>query len=212
MKYILTDIEGTTTSISFVHEVLFPYSKKMLEQFVFDHLDSEAVKKCVNEAGSTAILLKWIEEDKKEPALKTLQGLIWDEGYKSGALKGHIYDDVPAALEKWTNTGMKVGIYSSGSVQAQKLIFGYSIYGDLNKYFSHYFDTGVGHKRDAQSYQNIVNELKINPEDILFLSDIVEELDAAKKIGMQTLQLVRSDIPTSVNHKTVKNFSEIIFQ
>jgi enolase-phosphatase E1 len=212
MKYILTDIEGTTTSISFVHDVLFPYSKNILEQFVFDHMADAVVKNCVNEAGNIATLLKWIDEDRKEPALKTLQGLIWEEGYKSGELKGHVYDDVPVALEKWQAMGIKMGVYSSGSVHAQKLIFGFSVFGDLNKYLSHYFDTGVGHKREPQSYQNIVNELKLNPNDILFLSDIVEELDAAKKIGMKTLQLVRSNIPTSINHKTVKSFSEISVQ
>jgi enolase-phosphatase E1 len=210
MKYILTDIEGTTTAITFVHDVLFPYSKQKLEKFVLTHKDNLEVKKCLEDVGSVDVFLKWIAEDKKEPALKILQGLIWEEGYKTGELKGHVYEDVLPALKEWKNEGIHIGIYSSGSVHAQKLLFKNSIYGDLTEYFSNYFDTSVGQKRQAQSYKSIASQLSLNPQDILFLSDIIEELDAAKEIGMHTMQLVRSDIPTSSKHMFVKNFKEII--
>ncbi len=224
MKYILTDIEGTTTSVSFVHDELFPYSAKHLENFILKNINQPDVVDCleqtirtVNEEekividSSAAIhkLLQWIKEDRKHPALKSLQGKIWKIGYESGEIKGHIYDDVLANLEKWTKAGLKLAVYSSGSVQAQHLIFQYSIQGNLRPFFSHHFDTRVGNKREKDSYENISKELNVSPSEILFLSDIKEELDAARSVGMKTIQLVRKSDVITGDHKTVTSFSEI---
>lgn len=224
MKYILMDIEGTTTSISFVHDILFPYSEQRLSQFVKTNETQEAIKNIlaetqktvleenkiqINEEQSVNKLIVWIKSDRKHPALKKLQGLIWSEGYRSGALKGHVYQDVPEALLKWTQANIQLGIYSSGSIEAQKDLFGFSIFGDLNTFISNNFDTSTGPKRDRDSYNKISQELNIAPEDILFLSDISEELDAAKNAGFKTTQLVRlEDVPYS-GHDQVKTFKDI---
>lgn len=224
MKFILTDVEGTTTSISFVHETLFPFAKERLKSYVENHKDENQViealsltkktaqeedHKTINDAEACELLLKWIKEDRKHPALKSLQGYIWEEGYTDGSIKGHVYPDVLPALKKWKEAGIGLGVYSSGSVKAQHLIFEFSSAGNLRPYFSHHFDTAVGHKREVDSYTNIARELNINPQDILFLSDIKEELDAAKASGMKTIQLVRQDDVVLGSHDKVVNFSEI---
>ena len=218
------DIEGTTTSISFVHDILFPYSEQRLSQFVKTNETQETIRNIlaetqktvleenkiqINEVQSVDKLIEWIKYDRKHPALKKLQGLIWSEGYRSGALKGHVYQDVPEALLKWTQANIQLGIYSSGSIEAQKDLFGFSIFGDLNTFISNNFDTSTGPKRDIDSYNKISQELNIAPEDILFLSDISEELDAAKNAGFKTTQLVRlEDVPYS-GHDQVKTFKDI---
>lgn len=226
MKYILTDVEGTTTSISFVHETLFPFAKERLKAFVTKNLNSQDVQEVLKQTKATAktedqkeisddeacdLLLHWIQTDRKHPALKNLQGLIWEEGYKSGEIQGHVYKDVPVALKAWKEAGLTLGVYSSGSVQAQHLIFEFSTEGNLRPYFSNHFDTAVGHKREVPSYSSIANLLKLNPADILFLSDIKEELDAAREAGMQTIQLVRQNDVVIGNHKTAHDFIEIKF-
>lgn len=225
MQFILTDIEGTTTDINFVHKILFPYSTEKLPGFVAAHLDDPHVAAALAQARVTLQeeglpaestedliqgLLSWIEADRKHPALKTLQGLIWAEGYLSGGFKGHIYPDVVPALERWKQQGLRMGIYSSGSVAAQKLLFGYSTYGDLNNFFEANFDTAVGHKREVGSYQNIAAQLALPANEILFLSDIEEELDAAKAAGMQCLQLLRPGTIPSMRHAGVGSFEEIV--
>lgn len=205
-KFILTDIEGTTTSVSFVYEVLFPYFRenihKTLElqdlksiQEVFSQT-IELVKETEGRTISTPdeiieVLIKWSKEDKKITPLKTLQGILWEEAYTSGTIKGHVYEDVAPALKRWNEKGIQLGVFSSGSIAAQKLIFGYSQSGDLTPYFSAYFDTTTGGKRDTTTYEKIGQELKLAPSEILFLSDIVEELGAASAAGYQTIQLVR---------------------
>lgn len=224
IKAIITDVEGTTTSISFVHNTLFPYAKERLKQFITENLSNEIVRDClyktketamvedqryINDQESIELLLKWITEDRKHPALKTLQGLIWDVGYRSGEIKGHAYPDVKPALEEWKNEDILLGVYSSGSVQAQHLIFEFNIAGNLKNYFSAFFDTKIGHKREIHSYEAIASELKIPSNQILFLSDIKEELDAARAAGMKTIQLVRQDDVIIGDHATVKDFSEI---
>jgi enolase-phosphatase E1 len=225
MKYILMDVEGTTTSISFVHDILFPYSERRISSYVAAHKSEENVKIIlaetkktiaeekqiqINDEQSIEQLIEWIKIDRKHPALKKLQGLIWSKGYRSGELKGHIYEDVPEMLEKWKKAGLVMGIYSSGSVEAQRDLFGYSIYGDLNLFISKNFDITIGHKRDQDSYRNISQKLSLDPKEILFLSDISEELDAAKKIGFQTIQLVRLGNIPSTGHDQVKTFKEIV--
>ncbi|MFA6236718.1 MAG: acireductone synthase [Bacteriovorax sp.] len=224
MKYILMDVEGTTTSISFVHEVLFPYSAERVESFIMSQAEEEVIReildqtkttvleeehKSINEDEAIAKLISWIKTDRKHPALKKLQGMIWKTGYQAGELKGHVYQDVPEALENWKKAGLSMGIYSSGSVEAQRVLFGHSVCGDLNHYFDNNFDTSVGPKRDVKSYFNISSELNIDPKEILFLSDIGEELDAAKMAGFQTIQLVRQDDLPYREHKQVRNFLEI---
>lgn len=224
MQFILTDIEGTTTDINFVHKVLFPYSTEKLPQFVETKLLDAEVALALAQTRATlkeenlphettqdliSGLLFWIEEDRKHPALKTLQGLIWAEGYLSGGFKGHVYPDVVPALERWKQQGLRIGIYSSGSVAAQKLLFGYSAYGDLNPFFEANFDTAVGHKREVSSYQNIATQLELSPSEILFLSDIEAELDAAQAAGMQCLQLLRPGTIPSMRHIGVGSFAEI---
>ena len=214
MKYILTDIEGTTSSISFVHEVLFPYSAKKMAEFVkhnqlklepiLDLIDGDIDQKI-------ATLLGWIKEDKKEKALKDIQGLIWEEGYLAGEIKGHVYPEVKNCLVKWKSQGITLGVYSSGSVHAQKLLFKYSEAGNLDILFSDNFDTSIGHKRDKNSYQNILNLINIPASEVLFLSDIKEELDAAKECGINTIQLNRLNQLVTNGHVLVSSFDDIKF-
>ena len=223
IKYILTDIEGTTTSVSFVYDILFPYFKAHIKEINnFSQLQEvkeafsqviEIVAEEENEQITTSeevlkYLEKWSNEDRKVTPLKTLQGILWRNGYTSGELKGHVYDDVPSALEDWRKKGLKLGVFSSGSIAAQKLIFGNSIFGDLSKNFSHYFDTNTGQKRDVNTYIEIAKKINLLPAKILFLSDIYQELEAAKEAGFQTLQLVRPGTAISWN-EYVHDFSEI---
>ncbi len=204
IKAIVTDIEGTTTSIDFVHQTLFPYAKTHLRKFLRDHAGDDAVQRELAEVErieshdlsldeAADVLERWIAEDKKLTPLKSLQGMIWRVGYERGELKGHVYDDTPEALRAWREKGLRLFIYSSGSVDAQKLIFGHTDYGDLTPLFSDYFDTRVGGKREAASYRVIQKRIGTAADEILFLSDIGEELDAAREAGMQTCQLVRDE-------------------
>jgi len=224
MKYILMDVEGTTTSISFVHDILFPYSKSRIETFVKDNLKNTLVTKCIDEVkatvlteenilldlnGVTSKLIEWIENDRKHPALKQLQGMIWKFGYESGEIKGHVYQDVEEVLACWKKAGLSLGVYSSGSVEAQKDLFTHSIAGNLSSFFSHHFDTDIGHKREISSYQKIAKNLAIDPAEILFLSDIKEELDAAKSAGYSTIQLVRTPPLEFQGHPQAHSFKDI---
>ena len=223
IEYILTDIEGTTTSVSFVYDVLFPYFLAHISD-IKNMTQDEVVKTAFDETkyivfqdegielrSTDEIILKlesWCLEDRKITPLKTLQGLLWKIGYELGELKGHVYDDVPISLDKWQKMGLKMGVFSSGSVIAQKLIFGHSEKGDLTTYFSDYFDTKTGMKRAAETYSEIARITNKQPTNILFLSDIIEELTAAEKAGFQTIQLVRPGTKSNWNHTAV-DFSEI---
>lgn len=219
IKYILMDVEGTTTSINFVHQVLFPYAKLNLLNFLdkYEELCLEELAQVSLEANqkltntqAAKILETYIEQDIKHTALKSLQGKIWKIGYESGEIKGHVYNDVLPAFKKWKSDGITLGIYSSGSVLAQKLIFGHSEAGDLTHYLSNHFDTNIGHKREVQSYINIAHKLGLNPSEVLFLSDIAEECEAAQKAGLQVSQLIRDD-ETIKDERFIgyKNFLEI---
>jgi enolase-phosphatase E1 len=201
---VLTDIEGTTSSISFVHDVLFPYSRAALPGFVREHGDEPEVRQWLDRAAVDAggvcqdeviveVLQGWIDEDRKHPALKALQGMIWAEGYQGADYKAHVYPDAARALRGWHAGGHTLAVYSSGSVPAQKLLFGHSSEGDLSPLFSAWFDTAVGGKREAASYQNIVAQLGVPAHEIVFLSDVVEELDAAREAGLRTVLLDRRD-------------------
>lgn len=222
VRFVLTDIEGTTTSVDFVYETLFPYFRKHLEELLdMTHMDT--VRSCFEESKELAkadglhlisnkdVILQlhaWSVEDRKVTPLKQLQGILWKKGYASGEIKGHVFDDVQPALNKWKAEGLELGVYSSGSIEAQKLIFGHSIHGDLTPYFSAYFDTNSGHKREIDSYKNISSKLNISEGQVLFLSDIKEELEAAQAAGMQTCQLVREKNKQSWQ-LAVANFNEI---
>lgn len=195
---ILTDIEGTTTAIAFVKETLFPFAQAALDGFLDARGGEAAVAAILDEVrrdapgeDPRAALKRWMAADEKRTPLKTLQGLIWEAGYRDGRLKGHLWPDVAAVLRAWHASGLRLAIFSSGSVAAQKLLFGHSEAGDLTPLFSGFFDTRIGQKRDAASYAAIAKGMGLPAAEILFLSDIAEELDAAAEAGMQTCQLVR---------------------
>ncbi|AOH84138.1 enolase [Sphingomonas panacis] len=196
MKAILTDIEGTTTSLSFVADVLFPYARAHLPAYVAAHPAETAPILAEVEAAEPgdpiATLLRWIDEDRKATPLKTLQGMIWADGYASGAFTGHVYADAVSALRRWHAAGVALYVFSSGSVAAQKLLFGHSDAGDLTPLFSGYFDTTTGPKRESASYAKIAESIGVAADEILFLSDIAEEIAAARGAGMQALLIDRA--------------------
>lgn len=221
IQAIVTDIEGTTTDIRFVHQVLFPYARERLTSFLREHQQDEDVATALlglrgeiekpNADIETLIttLHRFMDEDRKSTALKVIQGIIWRSGYLQGDFRGHLYSDVAPQLTNWQQQGLGLYVYSSGSVDAQKLLFGYSDTGDLRPLFSGYFDTHVGAKREVSAYQNIANQLAIAPAALLFLSDIRQELDAAQLAGWQTCQLIR-DLPDSESrHPQVNRFDQI---
>ncbi|QGY28157.1 acireductone synthase [Pantoea cypripedii] len=221
IRAIVTDIEGTTSDIRFVHNVLFPYARQHLAAFVREHQAEPGVAAALDavreESGAPeasldeviATLLSYIEQDRKSPGLKALQGMIWRDGYVEGQFTGHLYPDVLPAFERWRQQGKALYVYSSGSVAAQKLLFGYSDEGDLTSLFSGYFDTGVGAKRETQSYRNIAQQIGVEPSELLFLSDIHQELDAAADAGWRTLQLIRGEADSESRHRQVNDFSQI---
>ncbi|MCM2331575.1 enolase-phosphatase E1 [Geopseudomonas sagittaria] len=220
IKAILTDIEGTTSAVSFVFDVLFPFAVEHLPGFVRAHANEPAVAVQLDavraESGEAqadverviAILLEWIAADRKATPLKALQGMVWEQGYRAGQLKGHVYADAVEALRQWHAAGYALYVYSSGSIQAQKLIFGCSEAGDLTPLFSGYFDTTSGGKREAESYARIAAAIGRPAGEILFLSDVVQELDAAQAAGMATCGLAR-DGGELGGHLTVTSFAAI---
>jgi len=202
IRAILTDIEGTTSSISFVKDVLFPYARRALPRFVATRGKEPAVRKWLDAVATenggmcqdemiVEVLQGWIDEDRKHTALKALQGMIWADGYRSVDFTAHIYPDAAKSLRDWHAAGLPLYVYSSGSVPAQRLFFGHSDAGDLTTLFSGWYDTEMGGKREAQSYRNIVESIGIPAAEILFLSDVVEELDAAREAGLQTVLIDR---------------------
>lgn len=221
IQAIVTDIEGTTSSIDFVHQSLFPYAKAHLRAFLRAHASEPAVAGQIRETGriegreldveqAATVLERWIDEDRKLTPLKALQGMIWAQGYAAGELKGHVYPDTPVHLRRWHQQGKRLYVYSSGSVEAQKLIFGHSDAGDLTPLFSGYFDTRIGGKREADSYRAILKELALPGGDVLFLSDVGEELDAARSAGLHTCQLLRDEQARPfAQHPQARDFAEV---
>lgn len=203
LRAILTDIEGTTSSIAFVKDVLFPYSRERLPAFVAAHANDPEVQHWLRETAReaaipewdgdaiVATLLRWLDEDRKATPLKALQGMIWREGYETGAYRAHLYPEVATCLREWKARGLRLYVYSSGSVSAQKLFFGHSEAGDLTPLFDGYFDTEIGGKRETGSYSRIVSAMGVSPAQVLFLSDIAAELDAARAAGLRTTRLCR---------------------
>jgi enolase-phosphatase E1 len=219
-RAIVTDIEGTTSSISFVHDVLFPYSRARLADYVaahpaevapiLDRVRAEAGQRDLTADGCTALLLEWHDADRKIGPLKELQGLIWAQGFAEGVLEGHIYPDAVAGLKRWHAAGIPLYIYSSGSVAAQRLLFGHSMAGDLNPLFAGNFDTAVGGKKEAASYAAIAKAIGEAPGDILFLSDIAEELEAARSAGLAVTLLARDGLPAACALPATDSFDTIL--
>jgi len=219
---IVTDIEGTTSSIDFVHEILFPHASRELPGFVRDKASVPEISALLDDARLEAgepdadtervieILLDWIRQDRKATPLKALQGHVWRQGYEHGDFTGHIYADAADRLRRWSVSGIELYVYSSGSVVAQKLLFGHSDAGDLRPLFSGWFDTQIGHKREIKSYRTIARKIGRPAEEILFLSDVTEELDAARDAGMRTCQLVRNDDVVIGTHAVARSFDDVI--
>jgi enolase-phosphatase E1 len=237
VRAILLDIEGTTTPVDFVYQVLFPYARQHVKEFLRQHRDAEAVRADIaglrreyaceeqsnlalppwrderpeDELETVVAYVHWLmDQDRKSTALKSLQGKIWEAGYRSGELRGQVYEDVRPAFERWTGQQKIISIFSSGSVLAQRLIFSHSTAGDLSGFIRDYFDTTTGAKREAASYRRIAGKLELLPSEILFLSDVTAELDAAKAAGMQTALCVRSGLllPPGA-HPLVHTFDEV---
>ena len=194
-RAILTDIDGTTSTIAFVAETLFPYARERLPAFLSAHPDEVApilAEVAAMEPGDpVATLTRWIDEDRKATPLKTLQGMIWADGYRERAFTGHIYPDAVVALRRWHAAGIALYVFSSGSVAAQKLLFGHSDAGDLTPLFSGYFDTTTGPKREAASYRAIADAIGLAANEILFLSDTPQEIAAAREAGLSALLIDR---------------------
>lgn len=218
VRAILLDIEGTTTPIAFVHDVLFSYAREHVREFLFANDDDSDIELLRTEHADdfregrnppplVAEYVEWlIAIDRKSTGLKSLQGKIWRQGYEEGSLKSQVFADVAPAFERWRARGLSINIFSSGSVLAQKLLFAHTEAGDLTEFIDKYFDTNVGKKGEAESYRRIAEEMDVSPEQILFISDVIEELDAASEAGMKTLLSVR---PGNAPQNNVKRYSEV---
>jgi enolase-phosphatase E1 len=228
---ILLDVEGTTSSISFVYDVLFAHAKAKVGEFLSARRDDARVLElaaAVTAAAGTPLApaaiaadptraalaaIDLINRDVKDTALKELQGMIWRSGFESGELVAHVFDDVPPALAAWADSGLDVRIYSSGSIEAQQLFFGHTAAGDLRPHLRGHYDTTTGPKRDAASYRAIAADMKMEPREILFISDVGEELDAARQAGMATALAIRPgnrDPGGLLEHEPLESFAEIV--
>ena len=235
---ILLDIEGTTTPIDFVYQELFPFARTHVKDYLSRHWTTAGVQEDLaglrkeqaadteqelappaisnafgeSQIESAVAFVHWLmDQDRKSTPLKSLQGKIWEEGYRSGELLSQVFADVPPAMERWHKQGRRVCIYSSGSVLAQKLLFGFTVAGDLTPLLSDYFDTGVGAKMESESYRRIAAALQLQPDEILFVSDVVAELDAAQTAGLQTaLSLRPGNRPQPSNsYSAIHSFDEL---
>jgi enolase-phosphatase E1 len=238
---VLLDIEGTTTPVDFVYKTLFPFARQRLraylERVLAIDLEIEAAvddlrQQHDEESATGQKVPAWLDgpvdarlqsavayahwlmdQDRKSRPLKVLQGKIWEEGYRGGLLRGEVYPDVPVALERWIASGARAGIYSSGSVLAQRLLFAYSTAGDLTSLLKWHFDTSVGSKMDSASYQRIAAAIPASPASILFISDVGKELDAAHAAGLQTLLCVRPEVERpadSGRYRVIRTFDEVL--
>lgn len=221
VRAVLTDIEGTTTSLAFVKEELFPYARRHLPEYVHSHAAEMADMAAEISAAAGAnglstretvdILLRWLDEDRKLTPLKRLQGMIWRSGYESGLLRAHVYRDAVQALRKWDAGGMKLYVYSSGSVEAQRLLFSHTVQGDLTPLFSGYFDTTTGSKLETRSYQDIAHSLSLAAREVVFISDHPGETRAAAVAGMSTVLMARERSGSTAD-PTARSFDDIDLQ
>jgi enolase-phosphatase E1 len=228
---ILLDVEGTTSSISFVYDVLFEHAKRNVASFLAAHRDDPQVRSAAlelahalgladdvlaDDAGLTRLALGAVDlmnRDIKETSLKALQGMIWRGGYETGEIVAHVFDDVPPALAQWADGGIDVRIYSSGSNEAQKLFFAHTAAGDLTRHLRGHYDTTTGPKREAASYAAIAADMELEPRQVLFVSDVGAELDAARAAGMATALAVRpgNREPGGLyDHEAISSFAEIV--
>jgi enolase-phosphatase E1 len=227
VEYVLMDIEGTLISVAFVREILFPFAKHRLAPFLHerrhdanvlrwtavcqDAIEQETGTRPAYEA-LPVILTDWIDQDRKLAGLKALQGMIWDEGYRQRAFVPELYGDVLPALTKWRARGIRLGIYSSGSEQAQRLLFTHTNVGDVTSLFEHFFDTSVGEKQVASSYRTISGRIGLPPHHIFFLSDAERELDAAGLTGFRTTHIVRPGTDASTRHSIHPDFTNLLIE
>ncbi|AQU87224.1 acireductone synthase [Komagataeibacter nataicola] len=218
VRAVLLDIEGTTIPVSFVHATLFPYARKALPALLRTHADDPAVKAQIAEIAHLAPgvpplrqLEAWMDADAKVAPLKALQGMVWAQGYAEGVLKAALYPDVVPALRCWAAAGLSLAVYSSGSVAAQKLIYGHTTEGDLSSVFVGFYDLEMGGKRDAESYRRILDAARWQAGDVLFLSDVVAELDAAAAAGLRTCQIVHPEDGTQpgTTHPVAGSLAEV---
>ena len=219
LRAILLDIEGTTTPIAFVHDVLFGYARDHVREFLAAHPEAEDiallreehatdVREGRNPPESIAAYVEWlISIDRKSTGLKSLQGKIWKQGYEDGSLKAQVFADVAPAFERWRERGLRISIFSSGSVLAQQLLFAHTNAGDLTPFIDSYFDTNIGKKGEAESYRKIAEVMGLPPQEILFISDVISELDAANEAGMKTILSIRPG--NAPQHPAIRSFDEI---
>jgi enolase-phosphatase E1 len=234
---VLLDIEGTTSSVRYVYDVLFPYARQELAAFLDQNWNAadvaQAREMIARDAGAVSFAAwthdaprsdaqlqtiaevgRLMDADAKATGLKELQGLIWRQGYESGLLKSHVYADVPPALAAWTEQGVEVRIYSSGSVAAQRLFFAHTEHGDLTRYFRGHYDTTTGPKRESASYTKIAADMSRPAGEILFLSDVTAELDAARTAGVTTGLVVRpgnAAAPADHGHPVITDFTQVVW-
>ncbi len=219
----LIDIEGTVGSMAFVRDTLFPFANERMDAYVLEHRDEPAIREVLDQTAAEANVARddldallralhdWADRDIKVTPLKTLQGAIWVEGFKERGIRGHLYPDAIDAIHRFHDGGVALYVYSSGSVPAQKLLFGFSVAGNLLPLFSGFYDTTIGGKRVASSYEKILGEIGIPPNETIFFSDNEAELDAAEEVGIQAVQLARpEDLTTpSTRHTSVESFTGI---
>jgi enolase-phosphatase E1 len=236
VRGLLLDIEGTTTPITFVYDVLFPFARAHAREFLERHVASDEVRFDLaqlleehakdlagnlspppivesSELQSIVGYVYWLmDHDRKSTGLKSLQGKIWEEGYRSGVLESVVFPDVPLALQRWHKAGLKIAIFSSGSVLAQKLLFAHTTAGDLTQFIQAYFDTTTGAKTDPESYRRISSSLQLSIEQILFITDVTAELEAATNAGMQNALCIRPGNlpqPNVSEQRVIRGFDEI---
>lgn len=233
-KVILLDIEGTTASVDFVHDVMFPFVTRNLPSFLdatWNTADTRAACERIAQDAGQESLTAWenvtgkegrtlVEEqiaelmrgDVKATGLKAMQGLVWQAGFDSGELVAPIYEDVLPELERWKSRGIDIRIYSSGSIAAQKLFFGHTQHGDVLSHFSGHYDTTIGGKKDSLSYQKIAADIGVAPAEILFVSDLEGELEAAQAAGVRVAAAIRpgnKPLSDSASFPRISSFAEI---
>ena len=232
VRAVLLDIEGTTTPIDFVHQRLFGYARARLVEFLAQHWNRPDVRADVtrlaaehaadttspppppwrDDLAAVAAYLSWLmDRDRKSTALKSIQGKIWEDGYRRGELEGEVYPDVLPAMERWRQQGVDIAIFSSGSIQAQRSLFSHTPAGDLTRFIRAYFDTTTGPKGAPESYTTIAAALERSPSEVLFISDITAELDAARQAGMRTALCVRTpgSAPPAGGHPVIRAFDQL---
>jgi enolase-phosphatase E1 len=213
---VLLDIEGTISPVTFVRDVLFSYARARLAGFVAEHANDTEVAPILKHASelagggdALAALAGWQDRDEKVPPLKKLQGLIWDKGYRDGAFKAPIFPDALAAFARWRDAGLKLYIYSSGSLKAQLLFFAHSVAGDLRPMFSGHYDTDIGPKVEATSYARIVEQIGAAPGRVIFFSDSAKELEAARAAGLQVVHVVKDDTLSAAGLPEISDFEQV---